>query len=142
MFIGGGSTTTRFLKPAQSLTTSYKRVSLYPRTSVVFTLRHDCVSLQQNKTSTGRHNQSGTENLRAQSQWTQLQNTNTLEAQGHGGRGAERLLRARAQGVYCEIASPSNTRSYAHKVSPTRLSKHELNKEDPNEHAKRTEKSP
>jgi hypothetical protein len=47
-----------------------------------------------------------------------------------------KIVRARGSGVYWEIASSSNVRSYTHRVSPTPPPKHELNKEDTNEQAK------
>ena len=46
-----------------------------------------------------------------------------------------KIVRVKAQKVSWKMVSPSNTKSYIHKVSPTWLSKCELSKEDSNEHA-------
>lgn len=48
---------------------------------------------------------------------------------------AKKILRKRGQ-KDCETASPSNVKSYIPKVSPTWLSKYEINEDDTNEHAK------
>lgn len=61
-------------------------------------------------------------------QWMQLQNTPTLEARGNCGRGDRENVKANR--VCCGIVY------YTHKVSPTRLPKCELNKDDTNEHGK------
>lgn len=42
--------------------------------------------------------------------------------------GGERLKDPEDHEVFCEILSPSTIRSYIHKISSTRLSKHDLDK--------------
>lgn len=53
-----------------------------------------------------------------------------------------RLQEPENQGVCCEIVFPRNVTSYTHKVSPTWLSKHELNKDNTDRHAKVYERQP
>ena len=45
-------------------------------------------------------------------------------------------VRSEDQGTYCEMVSPTNVRSYTHKVFPTWLPNHDLSRDDTNGHAK------
>jgi len=58
-----------------------------------------------------------------------------LSLEKHFGSRSGKMVRIWDQGVCSEILSPRNVRSYTHKVSPTWLPKHELNREDSNKHA-------
>lgn len=73
-----------------------------------------------------------------QSLWTHIENNNFF-TQGPGNiaeEGTERFLIARKLGVCCGSMSSCNVRSDIHKVSPSKLPQHELNKYTNSKYAK------
>lgn len=71
------------------------------------------------------------ESCEAQSQRMHLQNSSyTSGPEIRLEKDAERLLEPEEEGVFCEIGSPRDVRSYTYEVSSTWMPKHELNKCD------------
>lgn len=69
-----------------------------------------------------------------QFRWIQLQSSRNIAEEGQ--------KEPEDQRIYCEIVSPSNTRTYACEVSPIWLPEYELNRGDISEHARLDEEKP